>query len=471
MCSGGNIHVAVDGNFTLRHNARSGDCPEIDYAMQCILPKFFVDAVGVTHDIAAKRKPRMYLGAVPEDVIDECEDSHKAADSGKGKATSTAHDDKGIMALVCRHDIPWFACNIDTPGEQQKYALSLILAVLLHLPPSATMAVLYDIGCVTSRIIQKYDILMPGMRERLTFATSAMHAYVHQWSCQLGFNPRLQLGFGLTDGEGVERLWSRLRDLISILRCVSRLRRLVLLDQHLFWVGQEMRDDLGRWDTRRTKLIKKRTDDAMAELRMSGFTLADVTTSPDGAIPLIQHQWELQRAAQLSVRSMTKPRLKQELQAVMKIQDDIAKVEDDIDMAEDTLGRGPSSADARRARAQLRDLRTHQATLRAAADALYDSLNVEETLPQYREYSPTFVRLLIQAYDAKCITRHKLIGRFFEWDCQGDARSAAMRVDPTGSYSRKKRKATAAAAANTTTRSLCYERWIKGALEAVIRCY
>ena len=51
---------------------------------------------------------------------------------------------------------------------------------------------------------------------RLLFATSAMHAYGHQWSCQLHYNPRLREGLGLMDGEGVERLWSRLRKIIGI---------------------------------------------------------------------------------------------------------------------------------------------------------------------------------------------------------------------------------------------------------------
>jgi Kyakuja-Dileera-Zisupton transposase len=45
-----------------------------------------------------------------------------------------------------------------------------------------------------------------------------MHAYGHQWSCQLVYNPRLQKGLGLTDGEGVERTWSRLRKSICITR-------------------------------------------------------------------------------------------------------------------------------------------------------------------------------------------------------------------------------------------------------------
>jgi hypothetical protein len=50
------------------------------------------------------------------------------------------------------------------------------------------------------------------------FATSTMHAYGHQWSCQLVYNPRLRAGLGLTDGEGVERIWSRIRKLIPIER-------------------------------------------------------------------------------------------------------------------------------------------------------------------------------------------------------------------------------------------------------------
>lgn len=48
-----------------------------------------------------------------------------------------------------------------------------------------------------------------------------MHAYAHQWSCQLKYNPRLQKGMGLSDGEGVERLWSRLRRLIGVTRTMG----------------------------------------------------------------------------------------------------------------------------------------------------------------------------------------------------------------------------------------------------------
>lgn len=74
---------------------------------------------------------------------------------------------------------------------------------------------LYVILISTSR---QYDLLPASITERLMFAITAMHAYGHHWACQLVYNPRMRVGLGLTDGEGVERLWSRLRKLIGITR-------------------------------------------------------------------------------------------------------------------------------------------------------------------------------------------------------------------------------------------------------------
>ena len=64
----------------------------------------------------------------------------------------------------------------------------------------------------------QYDIIPEKDLRRIQFATSIMHAYGHQRSCQLAYNPRLQDGMGLTDGEGTERTWSCLQKLISIER-------------------------------------------------------------------------------------------------------------------------------------------------------------------------------------------------------------------------------------------------------------
>ncbi|KAH9820361.1 hypothetical protein DFH28DRAFT_844647, partial [Melampsora americana] len=52
---------------------------------------------------------------------------------------------------------------------------------------------------------------------QLIFGTSVFHAYVHSWSCQLDYNPRLNEGFGLSDGEGCERCWCKLSKLVAAL--------------------------------------------------------------------------------------------------------------------------------------------------------------------------------------------------------------------------------------------------------------
>ena len=129
-------------------------------------------------------------------------------------------DNTGIMVLICHHDIPLFFANIDTPGEQQKFSVALIEHLFAFLPPSATVVVLYDVRCIlahslekvhqimalisTSTDIRKFDILHDDIVHCIRFATTVMHAYGHEWACQLIYNPQIIPGLGLLDGEGTE---------------------------------------------------------------------------------------------------------------------------------------------------------------------------------------------------------------------------------------------------------------------------
>lgn len=45
---------------------------------------------------------------------------------------------------------------------------------------------------------------------------TAMHAYGHEWACQLVYNPWIIQGLGLSDDEGTERPWSHFIKLIEI---------------------------------------------------------------------------------------------------------------------------------------------------------------------------------------------------------------------------------------------------------------
>lgn len=65
---------------------------------------------------------------------------------------------------------------------------------------------------------------------RLKFGTSVFHAYVHEWLCQLQYNPRLNQGWGLSDGEGMERVWAFLAPLVRPCRYSTKQNRLVSLN-------------------------------------------------------------------------------------------------------------------------------------------------------------------------------------------------------------------------------------------------
>jgi hypothetical protein len=108
-------------------------------------------------DCARKRPPKRGNPSVPDEAIDDCEDAYEAANGDKKKAASgeARYDDRGWMSLVCRHDIPLFFANIDTPGEQFKFAIALLLWFAKHVPKHATFSFLYDIVCIIHRGILK----------------------------------------------------------------------------------------------------------------------------------------------------------------------------------------------------------------------------------------------------------------------------------------------------------------------------
>ncbi|TFK57837.1 hypothetical protein BDN72DRAFT_782814, partial [Pluteus cervinus] len=250
---------------------------------------------------ARKSKPKSYTPLVPHEAVDLCKESYDAANESKQKANAERYDDTGLMCLVCRHDIPIFLANIDTPGEQQKYAVALLQELFSNLPPQATVASLYDVGCVADRSLKmvqyghQYDILPEQIVKRLRFATSIMHAYGHQWSCQLVYNPRLREGLGLTDGEGVERLWSRMRRLIGIERSQWRSRRLWLLDRQTTFIAEDLREDLGSWLVRRLrKGVQDQGNHAQAQLWTCGVS-----------VEKLRLQWKDQVRAQTSLRART----------------------------------------------------------------------------------------------------------------------------------------------------------------------
>jgi len=220
------VHVCLDACFTQKRRQSTCD-PVYIHPESVFLPETVIK--DMEDAVAARRPPRPK--ATPQDTLDgfeagmriplsvlrECTESFTAADEKRQKANTQFFSDTGIMALLCRHDRVLWLANMTSAGEKQHYALALLQTLFQNLPASTTVGALYDIGCNLHHSCIKWGFLGEYL-DRLTFAVSVFHAFGHQWPCQLIYHPRKCSGFGMTDGEGCERLWSAIKNLIPVLR-------------------------------------------------------------------------------------------------------------------------------------------------------------------------------------------------------------------------------------------------------------
>ncbi|KAG1876144.1 hypothetical protein C8R48DRAFT_745646 [Suillus tomentosus] len=220
---------------------------------------------------------------VPTSALDGCGESFFAADEKREKASTQFFADTGVMAMLCRHDRVLWLANMTSAGEKQHYALALIKKLFDNIPPEMTVGLLYDIGCQLHRSCLKYPLLDDAVLRRITFAISVFHAYGHQWACQIIYHPRKCEGFGLSDGEGCERLWSALKHLIAPLRVSGFHQRLFVLDAQVRHLDDKNLVLFGSWLIRRWNNCAKKKSNAMQALRE-----LSVDETP------VRQQWKLQ---------------------------------------------------------------------------------------------------------------------------------------------------------------------------------
>jgi hypothetical protein len=115
---GGDIHIGFDGNFHHRH-AKSGGTGVKFYAPELFLSQEEVDKAEKELK-SARQKTRHYTSRVPDEVLEACKESYHAAQGDNEEHISEKFDSTGLVAAVCRHDIPVLFINVDTPGNQIK---------------------------------------------------------------------------------------------------------------------------------------------------------------------------------------------------------------------------------------------------------------------------------------------------------------------------------------------------------------
>ncbi|KAJ7583707.1 hypothetical protein C8J56DRAFT_1005111 [Mycena floridula] len=153
------------------------------------------------------------------------------------KASTTFFADTGLMALLCRHDK--VLC--------QYFAFTLLSTLFEHLPPFVRAGVLYD----------KWGFLSE-FRDRIVFGLS--------WACQLVYHPRKCPGFGLSDGEGCERIWKALKHLISTLRISGYHARIYTLDSQIKQFDIKAIKSMGAWLSRKYLAMEKCKAENLHEL-------------------------------------------------------------------------------------------------------------------------------------------------------------------------------------------------------------
>ncbi|PPQ96513.1 hypothetical protein CVT26_010429 [Gymnopilus dilepis] len=257
------------------------------------------------------------------------------------------------------------------------------------------------IRCVLDRSTELYDILPPAIRRRVQFCTTAMHAYGHQWACQLAYNPRFIQGMGLSDGEGVERIWAMIRKLIPLVRTSSAARRLWMTDRQLTFVAEELRDGLGDWIKNHLERgIKAQGNNAQSLLDECGFTVSR-----------LRDQWNLQKEAQMSLRAHAPVRLKKEIDTLLSLQTELEDDKKAIQTTQSTLSSAPKKTTK-----ILKNLLENQEELIDDLEELYSSLEIQDSFPDLEGVDLEFVRVLLLARDQKIVIRQRAIGSFFEWD-------------------------------------------------------
>ncbi|KZO94975.1 hypothetical protein CALVIDRAFT_483330, partial [Calocera viscosa TUFC12733] len=414
---GPDVLVALDGNRQLKRLRTGGSSPSV-LAPDLFLPKSNVAQMRAAMDQAkldSSRHDRQSRSRLTSEVLERCRKAFKVADEDAELVSDQLFDITGVVIMVCRHDVPLFVCDITTPGERQEYGLALIHALLQELPKTATVGVLYDIGCQVDHSCDMFGYLGED-RSRVTFACSVLHAYGHEWACQVVYNPRRRAGFGLTDGEGSERVWSRTRRLIPILRRANDGRRLFALERKFQSCGSTMKTSLGNWIKKKYKLIRRHRASAIAEIQASGLTELE-----------LREQLDLQRAEPAAPKPRSGRELQRKLELFKKMQNELEKVgsaiQDTVKTMTEEFGLPGSSPIFAR-------LRERQSELQQYGQALFADMRLNGEFPQLFGVSAQFLHYLLLAREEKINIRARVVQHLWELTRLQRARGGGH--DPVG---------------------------------------
>ncbi|PLW12634.1 hypothetical protein PCASD_16209, partial [Puccinia coronata f. sp. avenae] len=306
--------VAMDGNYQQRHYAHaSKDTPSDDQ-----YPPIFLQPSEVNSSTTLCEETEVHVAGIE----DPCAASHKVADDLRDATTWEKCDDSGLFGVSCRHDVPLLYANVYKTGEKLYYPISILKRIFSDYPQSK-IGILYDIGCQLETHINKRNFF-PDKQSSLTYGTSVFHAYVHEWSCQVKYNPRLNKWWGLSDGEGLERLWSFLSSLISSLRVSTRLHRLNAIHARSQYYGEGLNETAAEWLHNKLLMAKKTiTDSGKGLQKLHQLPILNNTEGRNYTNEFLQQQWDDEQAYHLGTNRSFQEKQEKELGRLLRLEDQL----------------------------------------------------------------------------------------------------------------------------------------------------
>ncbi|KAL9937961.1 hypothetical protein V8E36_003506 [Tilletia maclaganii] len=250
--------VSVDGNFSHKRKRKENVADK-----QPLPPRRFLSQRQV-HEVE-KRLKAVNLSAKATANQHDCTAKVKAADPLAAKGAAGPHDITGVMGLCCRHDHPLIFCDITSPGERHHYAVALVLALLGAIKHRVdSLGVMYDIGCRFANNKRVAALMDPAVK--IIWTIPLFHVYGHTTACQVRYSPRRVKGMGWCDGEGMERVWSGISNMISSARSMSQVTRRFTLEERFEHLVTQRQRSL--WQRMRKRLSDMRGVEAKCYERL-----------------------------------------------------------------------------------------------------------------------------------------------------------------------------------------------------------
>ncbi|XP_078608414.1 uncharacterized protein LOC144880223 [Branchiostoma floridae x Branchiostoma japonicum] len=247
--------IMLDGNFGLVRKASSGTS---------IAPPHHGSRMFVKDEVV-----KTFLSSYKdESKPDEDCSNFEAGTKIRSKNAQKKLDVSGIFGSACRHEMPIQFLNMSR-GESLGYPVLLIQQLIeKEQLNNNRLKVVYDIGCVLEAHLKRTG--QADLLKQLDLSVPIFHLYGHKTPCQILYSTRRKDGFGLTDGEGMERLWSYLRLFSRSTKEMTPTHRIDLLTDALLHFARRKSTDI-------EAALLQRMDKAEKMKELSEEKICDVT--------------------------------------------------------------------------------------------------------------------------------------------------------------------------------------------------